>query len=327
MTEALMKLRKNFLPGTFVSKPLTQNAPYYYNAHGLHITSELLCPELKASQKNLSEPDVIIRLGEVSDQLVDCIYDDGFSQVKPGAYLLKLEGIAKFLVTDGKEIVIQPALDCPHEVIRLYLYSQGFGTLLHQRGQLILHASAVYTDQGAILFMGTSGSGKSTLVAGFLEQGYQVLADDLCTIGFSEEKIPQVFPGFPQIRLWKDAIQQLGYDVRAMQRVWHKEDKYTLFLPNELTTEFIPLHAIYVLNPAETQAVLVESLGLSEKLKSVLDNVFKAEYVKGLGVQETVFRQISKILQYSPLKRLTRPRDHFSIGQLIQQLEKDFFIR
>jgi hypothetical protein len=301
-----------------------QNAPYHYIAHGLHIASELVCPDLKAIQNTLSEPDVIIRFGDVSDQLVDCVYDDGFSQIKPGAYLLKLDGIAKFLVTDGREIIIQPAVDCPHEVIRLYLFSQGFGTLLHQRGQLILHASAVYTERGAILFMGSSGSGKSTLVAGFLERGYQVLADDLCTIGFSGDKIPQVFPGFAQIRLWNDTIKQLGYDIHAMQRVWHKEDKYTLFLPNELTTEFIPLHAIYLLNPADTSEVFVESLGLSEKLKSLLDNVFRAEYVKGLGVQETVFRQISKVLRYSQLKRVTRPRDHFSIGQLIQQLEKDF---
>jgi len=196
--------------------------------------------------------------------------------------------------------------------------------LLHQRGQLILHASAVYTERGAILFMGTSGSGKSTLVAGFLERGYQVLADDLCTIGFSGDRVPQVFPGFAQIRLWSDAIKHLGYDIHTMQRVWHKEDKYTLILPNELTANFIPLHAIYLLNPADTQDVLVESLGLSKKFKSLLENVFRAEYVKGLGVQKAVFRQISEVLKYSQFKRVTRPRDHFSIGQLIQRLEKDF---
>ena len=303
---------------------MVDNTQYHYITHGLHIVSELACPDLKLIRDDLSEPDIVIRFGEVPDRLVDCIYDDGFSQIKPGTYLLTLDGIAKFLVSDGRDIIIQPAVGCTYEVIRLYLFSQGFGALLHQRGQLSLHASAVYTKQGAVLFMGKSGSGKSTLVAGLLKRGYQVLADDLCTIRFAVDQIPRVLPGFAQIRLWKDTIERLGYDIYTLRKVWHKEDKYTLTLPNELTDRIIPLHTIYLLNPAETEEVLIEALGPGEKLRSLLDNVFKAEYVKGLGVQETVFTQISKVLRYSRLKSVTRPRNHFSMGQLIQRLQEDF---
>jgi hypothetical protein len=139
----------------------------------------------------------------------------------------------------------------------------------------------------------------------------------LCTIGFSGDKIPQVFPGFAQIRLWNDTIKQLGYNIHAMQRVWHKEDKYTLFLPNELTTEFIPLHAIYLLNPADTQEVFVESLGLSEKLKSLLDNVFRAEYVKGLGVQETLEPLKAAMVEWDPDGQGTWCKGSVGLGHLM----------
>ncbi|MCB2264405.1 MAG: hypothetical protein LGR52_15920 [Candidatus Thiosymbion ectosymbiont of Robbea hypermnestra] len=296
---------------------------YYYSAHGLCIASELVCPELKSRQPPQSEPDVTICFGHLSDQLPDCVYDDGFSQVKPGVYFLKLAGIARFLVSSGKNIIIQPD-DCPHEIIRLYLLSQGFGALLHQRGQLILHSSAIHTQKGAILFLGSSGSGKSTLVAQFLRRKYSILTDDLCTIGFSDSTAPQVLPGFAQIRLCRDAIEHLGYDVRAMQRIWHKEDKYTLILSEELIHRAIPLHAIYLLSPSDVSEVLIESLSPGEQFELLVDNIFRAEYVKGLGIQENVFRQITNILNHRQLKRVRRPKSHFSMDQLSRRIEEDF---
>ena len=56
------------------------------------------------------------------------------------------------------------------------------GAALHQRGILPLHANAVEIDHRAVAFMGASGAGKSTLAAWFHDQGYPILADDVCVI-------------------------------------------------------------------------------------------------------------------------------------------------
>ena len=133
-----------------------------------------------------------------------------------------------------------------------------------------------------------------------------------------------MLPGFAQIRLCRDAIEHLGYDVRAMQRIWHKEDKYTLILSEELTHCAIPLHAIYLLSPTDVSEVSIESPSPGKQFKLLWDNIFRAEYVKGLGIQESVFRQIKSILNHRQLKYVRRPRSHFSMNQLSQRLEEDF---
>lgn len=302
----------------------SNNTLYRYTACGLNIASELVCPELRPYSGNGSDFDVRISIGPVSDRLLEpVLYDDPFSQIKPGAYLLKLDDIAKYLVLDGKEIIIDPAAGCSEELIRLYLFSQGFGSLLHQRGRLILHASAVESDRGAIIFLGRSGAGKSTLAAGFLKAGYRILADDLCVIDCSPDQGPQVCPALAQIRLWNDTLQQLDYDRQTMQRVWHKEDKYTKYLPELLASHPSKLYGIYWLDPGDVPDISILSLTKVEQFQALMKNVFRVEFIKGLGVRENVFTQITQMLGSIQVKRVVRPQSYFSLGQVIQCLEED----
>jgi len=57
--------------------------------------------------------------------------------------------------------------------------------LVYSRTYPALHAGAVRSAAGAVLFPGASGAGKSTLMAGLLGAGYDVLADD--TVVFDRE--------------------------------------------------------------------------------------------------------------------------------------------
>lgn len=296
---------------------------YRYTSCGLNILSELCCPELGPYTGDGSDFDVKISIGSVSDQLMGAVYNDGFSQVRPGAYLLELGDIAKYYVFDGREIVIDPVAGCPEELIRLYLFSQCLGTLLHQRGRLILHASAIDIGQGAVVFLGQSGAGKSTLAAGFLEKGYQLLADDLSVISVSPNQQVQVFPALAQVRLWSDVLQQLDYDRHTMRKVWNKEDKYTRHITENMARRPSQLCAIYQLEPADTSIASVAILTKTKQFEILMNNVFRAEYIRGLGVGETVFKQISQMLEASEVKKLVRPRHHFSLAQIIQCVVED----
>ncbi|MDJ1181921.1 hypothetical protein [Roseofilum casamattae] len=296
---------------------------YRYRACGLNIVSELACPELRPHSGNGSDFDVRISVGPVSDRLVGAVYEDWFSQIKPGAYLLKVNEIAKYLAIDGKEIIIDPAAGCPEDLIRLYLFSQGFGALLHQRGHLVFHASAIDSDRGAVIFLGPSGAGKSTLAAGLLKAGYPILADDLCVVGCSPDREPQVFPALAQIRLWNDALQQLDYDRQTMQRVWHKEDKYTKYLSDLPAGQSSKLHGIYLLEPADVSTVSVISLTKVKQFEVLMRNVFRMECTNGLGVGGRMFQQVSQVLNHCQVKQVIRPQSHFCLDEVIECLEED----
>lgn len=303
---------------------MTKNALHHYYVHGLHIASELACPELKPILSGCAPPDATIRFGSVPSEIADYVYNDGWGQIKPSTFLLQVMDIGNLIVMDGCEMIIDPDPACAPELFRLYIYSQGFGALLLQRGRLILHASAVESDQGAVVFVGPSGVGKSTLAAGFMQAGYPILTEDLCAIGLLPGDRPQMFPAFAQIRLWRDVVEKLGYDRESMRPVWHKQDKYTVPIEDRLPTQPIPINAIYLLNPADVGTVSIERLSLKDQFAWLRRNIYRAEFIDGLGVQEQVFGQIAELMRRCPVKRVTRPHDPFSIHQLIQHLEDDF---
>ena len=85
-----------------------------------------------------------------------------------------------------------------------------FAALLLQRGLLPLHGCAIEVDGGAAVFVGRSGCGKSTLAGALRQRGYRVLADDICVISFSAAGEPMVLAAFPQLKLWADALKNLG---------------------------------------------------------------------------------------------------------------------
>ena len=296
---------------------------YRYCSFGCEVDSELECPELGLASSCITKPDVQIRFGHVPDRIADCALDDGFSQVGPDVYLLRLEGIANFCVSNGCEIVIERCESCPIQLVRLYLLSQCFGALLHQRGCLILHASSVVTSRGALVFMGPSGVGKSSMAAAFVGRGYKLLAEDLCALSCSNGGGKQVLPGLRQIRLWSDSVEQFAYDKKAMDRVWDREDKYSTLLVEEASRESAGVLAIYALVPSAAGSVAVERMSSSSAVTALVKNTFRMEYLRALGRQESHFRQVVALAGSVDVKTLTRPIDRFAVDEQIDLIENE----
>ncbi|TGV75989.1 serine kinase, partial [Mesorhizobium sp. M2D.F.Ca.ET.145.01.1.1] len=82
--------------------------------------------------------------------------------------------------------------------------------LLHQRGLLVLHASAIaVTGRGAI-FMGDKGAGKSTTASALIRAGHDLLTDDVVALDLANPNQPMIVPGFPQIKLAADAAAAIS---------------------------------------------------------------------------------------------------------------------
>ena len=223
---------------------------YTYTAYGLTIISDFELPELlPLPPQDLPENAVRIRRGEVPDELDDPVGTGVLYQAKPNEFLLRLDAIAGYYVTDGREIVVEPVPGATDDEVQLFLLGSALGALLHQRGLLVMHASAIETPMGAILISGTSGSGKSTLAAALWRRGYRLLADDVCAVAPKPDgtATPIVLPGYPQTKLWADTTRKLALDLDSLRRVRPQLDKYAVPLEAEFSNQSLPLYAVYLL--------------------------------------------------------------------------------
>ncbi len=73
------------------------------------------------------------------------------------------------------------------------------GLYLFQKGNYVLHSSAININDKAFVFMGPSGSGKSSVIASLLNYG-ELITEDISKIEFNGNDA-YVYPSLPVIKL------------------------------------------------------------------------------------------------------------------------------
>jgi hypothetical protein len=135
------------------------------------------------------------------------------------------EDLINFRLTDGKTMIID-TIETDIDFLSLFIVSEPLGILLFQRGDILLHASAVRLPNGdGIVFMGEPGAGKSTTAAAFVKAGCNIISDDLVAIRIIDEK-PYLIPSFPQIKLWKKSVEGLGYSYDEVEQIVEGTNKF-----------------------------------------------------------------------------------------------------
>ncbi len=296
---------------------------HYYTAYNLNIASELPSPQL-TSISETKEIDVHIRYGTVPEVLEDAASKGVLYQAKPNEFLLHMKDIAGFWVRDGNEIVIDPAEKATDDEIRLFLFGSAFGALLHQRGLLVLHASAIETERGAVLFVGASGNGKSTTAAAFHQRGYSVLSDDVCVIILDEENNPVVLPAFPQIKIWADSAKVLDHETENLRKVRPQLEKFALMLDEGFTTSRKPLYAVYALSSHNKEEFKLDPVENANKFRVLLNNTYRGRFMDGLKMRDSHFQLAIVAANKIKVSRATRPSAQFRLKEFVDLLEADF---
>jgi hypothetical protein len=270
--------------------------------------------------------DAIFRLGEVPAELPECKTKGARFRAAPGKLLVWIDTVARYLVRDGNEIIIQPMPGAEDNDLRELLLCSPMGALLHQRGLLPLHASAIATPHGAVVFMAHSGQGKSTLAAHFRQRGFKILADDVAVVSFDAAGRPQVAPGYPQFKLWPDSVAELGHATTGLRRFRTKMEKFLLAFPDGFQSEPLPIARLYVVEGRnDLEGVTTEALSLPQKLRYLLTHTYRAQYVPGLGREQAHFQMLSRLAAVTPAKRVSRPADgRFRLERLAEVIAADF---
>jgi hypothetical protein len=300
---------------------------YKYQAFHLNITMPFECSQLlEASEASNHFPNVSVSFANVPEQLDSPLYVGPAFEATNEEFLLKIEGVGRYLIRQGNEIIIEPHPDVTEEEIRLFLLGSAFGALLNQRGYLVLHASAICTPKGAVLFTGHSGAGKSTTVQAFIEKGYTKLSDDTVALYYdAESKKTMVIPSFPNTKLWQKSADVLGKDTTGLARIRPNVEKFNLSTKEHFHNELTELHAIYELTPlSQSDKLSLAALTTIDKFKLLFSHTYRRRYAENLLCKQNHFQISTQIAQKKMIKKLKRPANKNTLTDLVQLLEADF---
>jgi hypothetical protein len=294
---------------------------YCYRAFGLTIGSSIKIPELVPAE---GVPDVTVSLGKVPDFLGTPTRRGARYQTKPGQFLYRIDNIAKYLVSEGSEVIIETYPGVEDNSVRTFLLGSVFAALLHQRDMLPLHGSSIRVGDKCVIFSGLSGSGKSTTARAFIKRGYQLNADDVSVIAINREGIPIVYPEYPRLKLWKDVLKREGEDAESYTRVRRVLEKFSVPAREHFNHRALPLGKIYILSPYNKSNIEISPVTGMEKFNKLKRLTYRYKFIKGLETEVFHFKTAAYVCNFAPFSLVERPLKPFLLWELADLLEKDF---
>lgn len=239
--------------------------------------------------------------------------------VTPETVYLHWEGVGYFRINGGNEITVDPVADVAEHVLMRFIIGSALGVILYQRGELALHASAVAGQEGAIAFIGEAGWGKSTLAATLHTRGYQLVTDDILAVRASAEG-HQVFPGFPELKLWPDSIDTLGENSASFPKVFPGHEKRVRHIDSGMQCHPLPMQRIYVLAGGAQHKIL--PLSHVEAALELMRNTYGITVFHTINPQRH-FQLCTSIAQSIPVRLLQRRASLDELSATIELIEED----
>ncbi len=294
---------------------------HFYRISGLSVASEIALPGLIPGSPGRA-PQVTIRRGSVPETLPHPSAAGPTWQIAGKQFLLRIPDIARFLLSAGSEIVVTPESEAATADIPIFILGTVFGILLHQREQIVLHASAVRVGGKAVLFCGASGAGKSTIAAALAQRGHPLVTDDFCTVAASGPGAPVVYPDGRQLKLWAQAIDRLDLAEQRGESVRKSLEKFYVE-PAQAFTEPLVLGAVYALREARPpHAPGIQKPNVVDAALLLRRSAYRPLLVRRLGQRDNYFHAATAIANSAGIFYLTRALDFAKITEVVSWLER-----
>jgi hypothetical protein len=291
-------------------------------AFGIIFSAHRQFAELAAASVDLDQAaSVSIEWGEVPAALAEPVSRSDWWQIAAGEYLLHVPAVGGFHVTASR-VTVQPEAGSEDAAVRLYLFGSVMGALLHMRGVLPLHGSAVYLPRlrHAAVFTGASGVGKSTLAAALSRRGYPLMADDISAIGPSGGGA-LLHAGLTRSKLWRTSVDFLRFDPAKGDIV--RPEKYAF------DAEIFPRPAavghVYELSVHDGGDIALTKVEGVEKVRLLDRQTFRRNYVAGLNQSGQHLQRLVRLAGQIQVGRIARPGgEALSVDAVMDRLERDW---
>jgi hypothetical protein len=292
---------------------------FQYTLYGLHIHSDMPLDGLRIGADN-PIPDVRVTEGAIPTHLADA-HAGVLYEVTPNEFLLHMDGIAHYHVRDGVHITVQPASGADQSAVQLFLFGSALGVLLHQRGMLPMHASAIAVKGKAVLFTGASGAGKSTTAAALMQRGCGLIADDITVVYADPSGMALAAPAFPYMKLWAQSLRALAADVNGLRRVRPELEKYALPIVEHFHAEPLPVSRMYLLSAHNKPEIEIKPITGMAKLRALRQQVYRRRIMEEMRADSAHFSALTALARSTQLTTVRRTEDITRLDELIDRLE------
>ena len=287
---------------------------FSYRVHGLCLTSNFRLPKLNplSEERSSETPDVVVQRREPQETAAEKtkidVQDD----------LVRVS--SQFGIVDIKahSVALRPVPRVSHQSLFTCYAVYILSFLLHRRGFLTLHASAVVIGDVSVAFIGEKGMGKSTTAASFYAQGDSLLSDDMIACRPCEEEVPEVAHGFPWMKLGPAALRDvLDRSSDALDPPAPGSKKRVVPTARNTPDTSFPLRRIYVLgyykDSHHERDVQIRPFGSKQACMFLIANSFVQMLVGRELSDPQHLAQCAALSRRVPVASLARPQD---IGDL-----------
>lgn len=194
--------------------------------------------------------------------------------------LLRVGDIADFEITRGRQIRVWATAAAAQKDIEIFLFGPAWATLCHQRGTLPLHASAIVTRTGIAAFAGHSGAGKSTTAALLSSMGYELIADDILPVSFSQNSIPGAWPYLRRVKLHRDPITKFAFTPTEIVSETLDTEKYFVNPKRTGDDRWRRLERLYLLeNDGTDLHAPIEQITGADAVRALVDQTYHFKFI------------------------------------------------
>ncbi|HEX8381340.1 MAG TPA: hypothetical protein VF619_12420 [Allosphingosinicella sp.] len=233
----------------------------------------------------------VSRVDHVPEVIEGAVRVGPHSTAKPGMLLRVVAGVGRFLVTGGESIEYRPEPGADPAAVEAMLQGGVLGALLHQRGDLPLHATTLVSPdrRRAVALAGHSGAGKSTTAYALIRRGWMLVSDDLTRVTIEQGKAV-AWPGRDRIRLMEDACERFGIDKAALAPVPNWPGKFLIEVSR--CDRPVRLDALVALERGEGRFGLDRLQG-GGAVQLLLEHTYRGHYVDALGQAKRRFELVA----------------------------------
>ncbi len=230
--------------------------------------------------------------------------------------------VGSFFIVGGKEIKVRATAGVLEAELANVLVTTPLAVLLLQRGLLPLHASAIETDRGAIVFLGPTTSGKSCLAAWFQQKGCTVLADDITVLSKDANGRIWVASGDGRLKLPRGALRNWKDAVGKFAPLRPKVRKRVLPAAGLGVAKKVLLSKIYLLEATNGKEVVFGNINEKNRESILVNHTYQAELLARMQMGPAYQRRIMDNLSTAPLSVISLPSGlkpiELAAGQLTQ---------